>query len=123
MKNSLDLRTIPEGEKTKEICLAALIEDSIFFPFVPQKLITPEFVIEVVKNSSADAILHLPKEYRNSSFFLELVKLYPDIIWALPRKNLTAKIGKMTVQKMGYEKTADAVKDKPVLLSRLHTTL
>ena len=123
MKNSLNLRTITEEEKTKEICLAALLEDFKAFSLVPRKLITPEFVIELVQKSSTKAISYLPKEYRTNSFYLQLVELYPDIIWAIPRKNLTAKIGKMAIQKMGYEKTADAVKETPVLLSRLHASL
>ena len=121
--NGLELESVPMEQRTKELCTEAIINDARAFKFVPEKYITAKYVVEVAKMSSIGIISYLPKPFKNNNFYLELVELYPDMIWALPQNSLTAKICKSAIKAFGYKSTAEAIIDNPRLLSRMHTSL
>lgn len=117
------LKDVPDEYLTDELCKEAVIQSPQEFKYVPPMLITPLFVAEVAKNSTYDCISFVPETLRKSSFYYDLVCLDPEFIWFIPQKALTAKIGKAAIKELGYSTTAEAVKDRPELLSRLHTSL
>ena len=117
------LKDVPDEYLTDELCKEAVIQSPQEFKYVPPMLITPLFVAEVAKHSTYDCVSFVPETFRNSSFNYDLVCLDPKFIWHIPRKALTAKIGKAAIKELGYSTTAEAVKARPELLSRLHTSL
>lgn len=113
---------IPESF-TREQCLEVVIKDSRLLQAIPTKYIDAAFVDEAAQKGDMSVVSHLPKEYRNSSFYLELVELCPDIIWVIPRQALSARIGKCAIKQWGFQSTAEAVRNNPKLLNRLHVSL
>lgn len=108
---------------TREQCLKEVVKDPRVLQAIPPKYIDAAFIVEAVQKSNMSVVSHLPKEYRNSKFYLELVELYPDIIWAIPRQVLSARIGKCAIKQWGFKSTAEAVRNNPKLLNRLHVSL
>jgi len=119
----LALQYVPKKYQTKELCRKAAIRSAQAYWFIPFDFITPEFVTDVAQHSSYESISSLPESIKKGPFYYELICLDPKFIWYIPRKALTAKIGKAAIKSMGYASTAEAVKSEPELLSRLHTSL
>lgn len=117
------LKYVPEKYKNRDIYLKAVICSPESYRLVPIELLSPEFVVEVAQNSSFESIEKLPKALKNNQFYFKLMQLDSNFIWTLPKKSLTAEICKAAITSMGFETTADAIKETPKLLSRLHTSL
>ena len=117
------LKDVPVNLLTEELCKKAVIQSAKELNNVPFAFMTPSFVVEVARQSTYDCVRFVPEAFRKSAFYYELVCLDPEFIWYIPRKALTAKIGKAVIKGMGYSTTAEAVKAKPALLSRLHCSL
>lgn len=121
----LALQYVPDAYRTMELCKKAVSCSSQAYWYVPIEYITPEFVVEVAHNSkySYSTISSLPDSLKKSPFYYEVICIEPEFIWHIPRKVLTAKIGKAAIKAMGYTSVAEAVKARPELLSRLHISL
>lgn len=121
--SGIALQFVPPTFVTKELCLLAASNTPNAYLFIPIDYITPGFVVSAAHACGYDSISKLPDSLKNNQFYLELISVDPEFIWYIPRKALTAKLGRATIKSMGYSKTADAVKSNPKLLSRLHTSL
>lgn len=121
--DGLSLEYVPDKFKTVKLCLKAVINDSHAFKFVPVELITPKFVVAAVRSSSFDTVSSIPKAYKKTVFYGELIKEDPDFIWYIPKSAHTATICKSVIKAKGYKTTADAIKEHPELLSHMHTSL
>ena len=72
---------------TREQCLEEVIKDSRLLQAIPTKYIDAAFIVEAVQESNMSVVSHLPKEYRNSKFYLELVELYPELLQVNVKNN------------------------------------
>ena len=121
--DGMAIQFIPEKYQTEEICLLAVANDVRAFQKIPEELITTSFVIEVIRQSTAEAICSLPKQFKKTVFYQGIVEYIPEVIWYLPQNMHTATICKSTLNAMKYVKTVDAIKDNPEMLSQLHVSL
>ena len=117
------IKDVPKSLLTKELCQIAVVNTVMAYRSIPKDYISPDFVVEVARKSDYENINYIPTVYKDKSFYLGLVSTDPEFIWYIPRKALTAEIGKAAIKSMGYSSTSDAVKDYPRLLSRLHKSL
>ena len=121
--NGNALKYIPLERRTKELCKKAAIVSPESYKFIPIDFVTAEFVVDVAQKGKYESVSSLPNSRKNNTFYFELVSLDPEFVWYIPRKALSAKLGKIVIKGMGFSSAAEAVKAKPELLSRLHVSL
>ena len=121
--NGLAIKNVPERFRTREIYLYAACNEPLVMQKMPPDLLTPEFCIEVIEQYGYSGICSIPKWCKNSKFYLPIVKEIPQIIRLLPKSAHTATVSKAAIKSMGYQSTADAIKDDPTLFNQLHTSL
>ena len=117
------LQFVPPESISLQLCRQAVLDSPTNFQYVPEKLITPELCIESLTVNGYEFFNLMPKEIKNNTMCLALVKLNPEILWHLPKKNRTVKICKEAIKGFGFNDAADAVKKMPRLLSKLNASL
>lgn len=114
---------IPDEYKTPDIYLLAAQNDAYVMQKMPIELIDAHFCIEVIRKKGVDALSSLPKSLKSGSFYTELVKEQPELIWSIPKAGHTVAVSRAVILAMGFCSTAEAVRANPKLLSQLHTSL
>lgn len=114
---------VPEEYLSKDMYLSAACNDPLIMQKMPSNYLTTDFCIEVIKIKGKAAISSIPKAFKTGKFYLPLVEAIPEMIWYIPKTGRTSAVCKAAVKGLGYKSTADAIKDKPKLLCKLHTAL
>lgn len=117
--SGMALQYIPDKMRTREVCLIAAASASEAYKFIPEDLINAEFVLKVAQKSGFNSISNLPKEFKKTDFYLELVKRDGHFIWFIPKNKLNTKICNAAIKNLGFESAAEAIKEQPRMLSRL----
>lgn len=111
------LKYVPEQFCSEELYFAAALRNPKAFRYTPIELLRPEFCSKVIEKHGNNAIDDLPAALRNTSFYIQLVALRPQVLWCIPKKNRTKAVCKQALDAGWNGSLQQAVKEKPEFLS------
>ncbi len=117
MSDGLALCFVPEKYRTEQLCLLAVKKNPKAIAYVPFKLVTPKFCVK------ADCLSSVPDLLRNAEFYNEVTDLDPQAFWFIPKQYRTVAICKKYFTAMGYNSTADAIRQDNRLMGLIHPSL
>jgi len=90
-RNGCALKSIPENERTNDLCLAAVRENGLALASVPKAKRTYEICLEACRNDG-NAVYYVPARYRSRELCLAAVENAPAALRFMKKNQINADI-------------------------------
>lgn len=120
----LMLSEVPEKWISEKLCLDAICQEAQAFQLVPENMMTAAFCVKAIERTGNPEIIQsLPEKKKNTTFYMELLDIYPKVFSIIPKKYRTATVCKKAIEKLKIKSVSEEVRKDPFFFALLHPAL